>query len=219
LKFAITTRTDLSQAAKVLVDGFYQENSAVSKWWEKMQTQMSLESNFPHPMASSNTIASQHEMWVACRNTDGQVLAFCEVDNRPPRRIIKPDDKIIVRPYMCNLAVHSEWRKLGLAQELIKQCESSVELWKQSSSSLSPRSESCVLHLKVKEHNFPAVQLYQKMGYEVMATEFDEKTEDVLLVMKREWKLAFTSANELDFVADRKEDVSSSHYSSNSFDI
>ena len=165
-----------------MVDGFYSDNNTVSKWWEKLQTQMSLESNLPHPYSHP-----QHEMWVACDTTTGQVLAFCEVDNRPPKRRQQQQQQVnagtnellVVRPYMCNLAVHADWRRQGLARELIRKCESSVELW---------QDESYVMFLKVKKHNQPAVKLYTSLGYKVTATEFDDKTQDTLLVMQREWK-------------------------------
>lgn len=142
---------------------------------------MSLESNLPNPISHPH-----HEMWVACQTDTGQVIAFCEVDNRPPpipktttttTTTTSSSDDIVVRPYMCNLAVHVDWRNQGLAQELIRQCESSVELWQ----------DQHVLYLKVKEQNQPAVNLYTKLGYEVVATQLDHKTEETLLVMKRDW--------------------------------
>lgn len=172
---------DLSQAAKILVDGFYSDNNTVSKWWEKLQTQMSLESNLPHPYSHP-----QHEMWVACDAKTGQVLAFCEVDNRPPKKRQQEQreqnegskELLVVRPYMCNLAVHVDWRRQGLARDLIRQCESSVELWQDG---------TYIMFLKVKKHNEAAVKLYTALGYKVTATEFDDKTQDTLLVMQREW--------------------------------
>ena len=165
---------DLSQAAQILADGFYSETHTFSRWWEKIQTQMSLESNLPNPISHP-----QHEMWVACQNPTGQVIAFCEVDNRPPTTtsMSTQTDDLIVRPYMCNLAVHEDWRKQGLAQQMIRQCEASVELWQ----------DQYVLYLKVKEHNIPAINLYTKLGYEVFATQLDSKTQETLLVMKRDW--------------------------------
>lgn len=186
---------DLSQASKILVDGFYRDNNTVSKWWEKLQTQMSLESNLPHPYSHP-----QHEMWVACHPTTGQVLAFCEVDNRPPKQQVvqqqqqrtttTSNEMSVVRPYMCNLAVHLEWRRQGLARDLIRQCESSVECWQEDNTDNDNDNDNdaCYrLFLKVKKQNDSAVRLYTEMGYQVTATEFDETTQDTLLVMRREW--------------------------------
>lgn len=160
---------DLSDAARVLADGFYYENNPASKWWEKMQTQLSLESNLPNSF-----LGSQHEMWVACENESGRVLSFCEVDNRPPKK--QGSNSTEVRPYMCNLAVDTKWRGKGIAQDMIKRCEESVKEWEEE-----------MLHLKVREVNDPAVALYKKMGYEISSNEITEKTEEVLLTMKRTW--------------------------------
>lgn len=146
----------------------------MSKWWEKLQTHMSLESNIPNPF-----LKQPHEMWVACDTTSGnKIVAFCEVDNRPPKPTMPPGQ---VRPYMCNLCVDKEWRKKGVALEMIRQCEASVESWLTSSSS------SPYMHLKVRERNQPAVNLYSKLGYTVVATQTEDKTADTLLVMRREW--------------------------------
>ena len=166
----------MSQAAKILVNGFYQDNHTISKWWEKIQTQMSLESNLPNSF-------SQHEMWVACQSQTGEVVAFCELDNRPPKQkatmTTTESKSLTVRPYMCNLAVHEDWRNQGLAQELIRQCEASVELWLENN--------KFVLYLKVKKQNEAAIKLYTKLGYHVVASEVDDKTQEVLLLMQREW--------------------------------
>jgi ribosomal protein S18 acetylase RimI-like enzyme len=129
---------------------------------------MSLESNLP-TFASKNP---QHEMWVACQKSNGQVLAFCEVDNREKDFLDNA-----TKPYMCNLAVHLDHRGKGLAKEMIRQCEDTADLWKEEK-----------LFLKVREHNEPAVQLYKTMGYDVVATQTDQKTDDTLLVMKRAWE-------------------------------
>mmetsp|Transcript_635 Transcript_635/g.1004 ORF Transcript_635/g.1004 Transcript_635/m.1004 type:complete len:247 (+) Transcript_635:192-932(+) len=161
--------TDLSDAANVLADGFYYENNPASKWWEKIQTQLSLESNLPNSF-----LGVQHQMWVACENESGRVLAFCEVDNRPQQN--REGSSTEVRPYMCNLAVDTKWRKQGVAQDMIRRCEESVKEW-----------EEKTLYLKVKENNEAAVGLYEKMGYEVSSNEITKKTEDVLLTMKRTW--------------------------------
>lgn len=161
--------TDLSEAARVLADGFYSEQNPASRWWEKMQTQLSLESNLPN-----NFLNAPHEMWVACENESGRVISFCEVDNRPPKKT--GPNSTEVRPYMCNLAVDIKWRKQGIAKDMIQRCEDSVKKW-----------EEKTLYLKVREKNDAAVSLYEKMGYVVVSNEITEKSDDILLTMKRTW--------------------------------
>jgi len=192
---------DLSYAAEVLTEGFYGDSNIATKWWEKIQTQMNLESNLPSTMgignvsplltkSSEKSVIQGHDMWVACQSDTGKVIGFCELDNREPRKHEKEkanmDNSMIVRPYMCNLSVQTDYRKMGIAQNMILQCEQRVTDWYDTSenSTMNPK-----LYLKVKESNVPAIKLYQKLGYEVVAHETVKNQQDntLLLVMKREW--------------------------------
>mmetsp|Transcript_34500 Transcript_34500/g.83498 ORF Transcript_34500/g.83498 Transcript_34500/m.83498 type:complete len:111 (+) Transcript_34500:617-949(+) len=81
---------------------------------------------------------------------DGQVVAFCEVDNRPPGGEINPAP----RPYISNLVVDEEFRRMGSATALVGESESIVRGWGK------PR-----LHLRVFDDNVAARALYQHCGY------------------------------------------------------
>lgn len=58
---------------------------------------------------------------------------------------------------------------------MIEKCEDSILDW-----------DTNELYLKVKEANTPAVKLYTKMEYEIVAQEVDGKSSETLFVMKKE---------------------------------
>lgn len=57
-------------------------------------------------------------------------------------------------PYLSNLAVHPEYRRLGVAQELLSNCEKTAREWGFDE-----------IYLHVLENNHAARQLYYQAGY------------------------------------------------------
>jgi ribosomal protein S18 acetylase RimI-like enzyme len=62
--------------------------------------------------------------------------------------------------YISNLAVSRDFRRLGVAQELLTNCEQLTRLWGYTD-----------LHLHVMASNERGRNLYRKLGYEVVSTE------------------------------------------------
>jgi ribosomal protein S18 acetylase RimI-like enzyme len=58
-------------------------------------------------------------------------------------------------PYISNLAVHSNWRNQGIAQQLLQTCEQITGQWGYSD-----------VYLHVLDNNVAALNLYQKLGYQ-----------------------------------------------------
>ena len=75
-------------------------------------------------------------------------------------------------PYLSNLAVQSQFRRLGLAQHLLTQCEQKAKLWGFSS-----------IYLHVLENNRPARRLYYKLGYRLQ--EIDLSWDSILFRQPR----------------------------------
>lgn len=59
-------------------------------------------------------------------------------------------------PYLSNLAVHTRFRRQGVAQKLLKACED-----------VAVERGFHELFLHVVENNYPARQLYRKAGYQI----------------------------------------------------
>lgn len=150
----------MGTASKILADCFFGDRGFFTYQIEKLRIYLSLESDFPRER-------DEHIMLVACQNTNGKVVAVCDVDNRPALKAH--------RPYMCNLAVDNHWRGKGLAKALISECEKIVvEEWKKDS-----------LHLKARQSNKAAIALYRNLGYEIESEGYDVSYMDHMVVMKK----------------------------------
>ena len=97
-------------------------------------------------------------MLVACRQTDGKVLGFAEIDGRPTK-----DENAAPRPYMCNLAICPKWRRKGIAKALVQQSEDKAATqWGKTE-----------MFLKVREANDAAINMYKNLGYDVQSIEIE----------------------------------------------
>jgi ribosomal protein S18 acetylase RimI-like enzyme len=63
--------------------------------------------------------------------------------------------------YISNLAVSRDFRRRGIAQELLRNCEQLTKSWGYTE-----------LHLHVMGNNERGRNLYQKLGYEIVLSEF-----------------------------------------------
>ena len=151
---------DMGKASKILADGFFGDRDYFTYQIEKLRTYLCLESDFPRKR-------DEHIMLVACQNSNGRVVAVCDVDNRPA---LKSE-----RPYMCNLAVDKQWRGKGLAKTLIVECEKIVaDEWGKNE-----------LLLKARKRNNAAIEVYKSLGYKVKSEGYDTSYMDHLVVMKK----------------------------------
>ena len=63
-------------------------------------------------------------------------------------------------PYIFNLAVHPQWRRRGVAKQLLLAAEQTVQQWGFSR-----------IHMHVLENNHPARHLYDHLGYRIYSHE------------------------------------------------
>ena len=63
-------------------------------------------------------------------------------------------------PYVFNLAVHPQWRRRGVAKQLLLAAEQTVKQWGFSR-----------LYMHVLEDNQPARSLYNRIGYRLHSQE------------------------------------------------
>jgi ribosomal protein S18 acetylase RimI-like enzyme len=75
-------------------------------------------------------------------------------------------------PYLSNLAVHPQYRKQGIAQQLLSSCEQTAQRWGFSN-----------IYLHVLENNRQAKRLYYKLGYRLK--EIDSGWDSVLFGQPR----------------------------------
>jgi ribosomal protein S18 acetylase RimI-like enzyme len=146
---------DIGAAANILADAFSTKGGKKPNFFaqriERMDTYLTLKSRFETFRYAERSGALQC-MLVACSTQDdNKIVAFCEVDNRPPGGEINPAP----RPYISNLAVQDSFRRMGVATALVGESEDIVRSWGE------PR-----LHLRVDNANGAAQAMYQdRCGY------------------------------------------------------
>lgn len=107
---------------------------------------------------SSRTKPQQQVCSIALYNDCGQtrVVGTIEVGVRIANDRPQPDRYV----YISNLGVSDDFRRRGVARELLNYCEQLTQTWGYQE-----------LHLHVMADNERALNLYQKLGYKVVARE------------------------------------------------
>ena len=78
--------------------------------------------------------------------------------------------------HLLKIAVTPAWREQGIASRLLEQCFA-----------ISAKRGATSVHLEVRPSNVPAVELYLKLGFEVIGRRYkyyEDTREDALLMMK-----------------------------------
>jgi ribosomal protein S18 acetylase RimI-like enzyme len=167
----------MGAAAQILTEEFYSHRTNfITFQIEKLKTALSLEST--HPSNNNSRSRSNGQMFAACSSKDGKVVGFAEVDtcslesnqcnelnecgidgaedgtgNTNDGSSTKRNG--VPRPYMYNLAVNQQWKRKGIATELVKACEKFV---------LETNTEKR-LYLRVRKCNNAAITFYESNGY------------------------------------------------------
>jgi ribosomal protein S18 acetylase RimI-like enzyme len=167
---------DLKAVSDIIVASFYEDKmksspfSAILKLGELNR----LQQNFPYADQ-----ADRHVMFVATTTSsssssstddanDSKIIGFVDIDARPATRRIDPP-----RPYLSDLAVHPDYRRLGIATTLIQTCEELVSSGKLQVANAVPSSSSDgrdnnnekVVYIRVEQSNAAAIQMYEKFQY------------------------------------------------------
>lgn len=150
----VSFEKEIGAVAQILTDAFFSENTNFFTYQrEKLKTYLSLESSIPKKHEKELYVCL-----VACRNEDGKVLGFAEIDCRQSKK-----ENLPPRPYMCNLAVDKKWRRQGIASSLVKSCEK-----------IAMKNKHEAIYLKVRSKNKEAVSMYESLGYSVVSCETNQ---------------------------------------------
>lgn len=143
---------DVPALSRLLADSFHPPNS----WWFwlypllRLGIHEDLRTRLKHQRP-------QYKCWTATGSTQPRVIGTVEIAVRP----IHDGHCWFEAPYVSNLAVHPRYRRRGIARELLLKCEPQAVRW---------GFEEIYLH--VLDNNRQAQGLYERLGYQVVSTEF-----------------------------------------------
>ena len=177
---------DLGPASDIILDSFYVKKTAF-RGLLKLAELNRIQQNFPHFQKE------KHTMYVAVvpknnirRSTvssplpaDEIIVGFVDVDLRP----CKPEMNL-PRPYLSDLCVHPSYRKQGIAQALVTQCQDFVLEQNDNDSISGNTGNGKRLYIRVEEDNIPALRMYQKMGYGSHAVETTKDQQNIITLVK-----------------------------------
>jgi ribosomal protein S18 acetylase RimI-like enzyme len=145
---------DVADVADLIGDSF-RIGAAFGRWLRplfKLGIREDLRSRWQDG-ASENSVC-----WVATVvNSAPPIVGTIEVSNRSTLQLPAPQKRYA---YIANLAVDREYRCLGIAQQLIGQCEVAAKDW-----------GFCFIYLHVMADNQAANHLYRKLGFEVLSSD------------------------------------------------
>jgi len=177
---------DLGPASDIILESFYVKKTAFRSLL-KLAELNRLQQNFPHFQKE------KHIMYVAVVPKDDSrspaissplpsddiIVGFVDVDSRP----CKPEIKL-PRPYLSDLCVHPRYRKQGIAQALVMQCQDFVLQQNANEVMNSDNGNEKRLYIRVEEDNTPALLMYQKLGYESHAVETTKDQQNIITLVK-----------------------------------
>lgn len=141
--------------ADILIESFYNPSMVVRQYLYLSELSR-LQGNFPYGNV-------EHTFFIACLRQDSSsniknnnketIIGFVDVDARPGT-----NESDAPRPYLSDLAVLPAYRRKGIAQALIHECETEAKLWGKDE-----------LYLRVERKNDGALDMYRnKLGYEAL---------------------------------------------------
>ncbi len=150
------TIEDAPALAMVIVNSFHRY-SGIKQWFVPL-LRLGIGEDLRYRLRSSPN--SHHGCFVAClldeRDTE-IVVGTIEVTVKYVQSMAIAPMKV---PYISNLAVDPQYRRLGIARQLLQRCEVQVKRWNYSN-----------IGLHVLENNAGAKELYRQCGYETQHVE------------------------------------------------
>jgi ribosomal protein S18 acetylase RimI-like enzyme len=184
--------SDLGQVANILIESFYNPTIIVRQYLYLSELSR-LQDNFPYSDCD-------HSFFVACEkrppststsqkwhNQKEKVIGFVDVNQRPRKK-----ESDAPRPYLSDLAVHPDFRRRGVAQALMQECEREVQFWGKDQ-----------LYLRVERKNEGALKMYSGLGYEALDHHYFG-VKDTTILLRR----GFVDAKAVDNDADTKPETS-----------
>jgi GNAT superfamily N-acetyltransferase len=163
-------RLELQEVSDFFVDAFWTAKvgggARTLSQYQRQQLEQSQSAEFNKRYGSSRRVSEM--LIMRTKKLDSEIIACAgvEVDRIPMNGSLKSPSETIAAPLMSNLAVSRNYRRRGLAEQMVRAVEVRVRKeW---------GYQECFLY--VEERNRAAVQLYQKLGYRKVWRDADAAT-------------------------------------------
>jgi len=161
------TYREMNFVADTIMKCFYQDSKPPARQLYRLGELNRIQQNFAYDR-------EKHRMWVAAvpqpEGGHDKIVAFCDIDDRRPN--VKTTYKYNPRPYLSDLCVDPDYRRQGIAQRLVEQCEDFCRSLKKEE-----------VFIRVERTNEAALNMYTKLGYSEF-THPDDDSEKVMLLRK-----------------------------------
>lgn len=149
---------DVDALSILLLNSFNHGLGEKNNQWIQMLIRLSIQADLTYRINTlSRYQADRHRCLVAMRSSvNNTIVGTAEVSIH--HNIWTPSKYL----YLSNLAVQADYRRQGIAYELLQRCESVGTSW--------GLSDIC---LHVRENNMAARQLYKRCGYQIKRLDFN----------------------------------------------
>ncbi|MEM9213470.1 MAG: GNAT family N-acetyltransferase [Cyanobacteria bacterium P01_F01_bin.150] len=151
--------SDINDLSVLLLHSFNHGLGESNNRWMQMLIQLSIQADLNHRINTPSRYQStQHRCLVAVNPSDeNTILGTVEVSIQ--RHYLWSSSRYV---YLSNLAVQTNYRRQGIAYELLQRCELVGKSWGLGD-----------MYLHVREDNRAARQLYERCGYQIQRIDFN----------------------------------------------
>jgi ribosomal protein S18 acetylase RimI-like enzyme len=198
------THDELKIVADIIMDSFYNyttntagTTTAGSSIWKQVMKLAELnriQQNFPygpdkahHRMMIVTCSTTPTQTTTTTTTTNPVICGFVDIDTRIPNR--PTSYKYNPRPYLSDLCIHPSYRRYGLATLLINACEEFCRNYYSTNNNNIIRNnnnnntDNNILYIRVETKNIIAIQMYQKLGYNILYNHDDMNNNSNILIL------------------------------------
>jgi ribosomal protein S18 acetylase RimI-like enzyme len=192
---------ELGECASIILSSFY-SNTTKSPWRQlyRMGELNRIQQGFPygddrahHRMLvaiilrpDDNATSSVHQLEEEEMEKE-RIVGFVDVDTRIPNR--DTTYTYNPRPYLSDLCIHPDFRRRGIAKELVRACEQFVVRSRMTTASSAiverEQQQKKELYIRVEANNKAAIDMYSSMGYEAIHNPDDPGKDAKILILHR----------------------------------
>lgn len=204
---------ELGKVADIIMSSFYNNEQTASIWNNiyRIAEINRIQQSFPysddrelHRMLVA-TIPRKASTSAKSNDDENIIVGFVDIDIRPATNLNSGLYSYNPRPYLSDLCIDPQYRRIGIAKQLILYCEqfcfnisnealqrANIKL--QSSQNKNTNKKNNVnftsiknnqLYIRVEKTNIPAIQMYNQLGYKEIYNPDDPNNIKIIILQKQ----------------------------------